>query len=73
MENRDDAHRELKAAARSHRSPNGEIQARLTASVRPDASDVAALLARIRQRHEAVGPADLSEAALPMLRDAGRP
>ena len=68
----DDVHRELKAAAaRNHRSLNGEILARLTASVRP--GDVATLLERIRQRHEAVGPLDLTEAALRDLRNAGRP
>jgi len=70
----DDLHRELKAAAaRNHRSLNGEILARLTASVRPGAADVTALLARIRQRHESLDPIDLSEAALRELRNAGRP
>ncbi|MCY3914078.1 MAG: Arc family DNA-binding protein [Chloroflexi bacterium] len=69
----DDLHRELKAAAaRNHRSLNGEILARLTASVRPGTADVTALLARIRQRRETLGPIDLSEATLRELRNAGR-
>lgn len=70
----EDVHRELKeAAARNHRSLNGEILARLTASVRPGGGDVAVLLARIRRRHEELGPIDVSEATLRELRDDGRP
>ena len=66
-------HRELKAAAkRNHRSLNGEILARLAASVRPGAIDAAALLERIRRRHETLGPVDLDEATLCELRDQGR-
>ena len=67
-------HRELKSAAsRNHRSLNGEILARLTASVRPEPVDVQALLERIRLRREGIGRVDLSEKALREMRDAGRP
>ena len=70
----DHLHRELKAAAeRNHRSLNGEILARLAASVRPVALDVDELLERVRRRNAAVGPLDLSEASLRELRNAGRP
>ena len=70
----DDLHQELKAAAeRNHRSLNGEILARLAASVLPVAVDVDELLERVRLRNAAVGPLDLSEASLRELRDAGRP
>ncbi len=66
-------HRELKAAARrNHRSLNGEILARLTASVRPGPVDPEALLERIRRRHAGLGPVDLDEATLRGLRDKGR-
>ena len=70
----DHLHRELKSAAsRNHRSLNGEILARLTASVRTEPVDVQALLKRIRLRREGVGHVDLSEKALREMRDAGRP
>ena len=73
MEIRDDMYRELKAAAaRIHRSPNGQLLARLTASAHHGAGDVTALLAQIRQRHTALGSVDISEAALRELRNAGR-
>ena len=66
-------HQDLKAAAkRSHRSLNGEILARLAASVRPQPVDAAALLERIRRRHEALEPIDLTEKRLRRLRDEGR-
>lgn len=66
-------HRDLKAAAkRSHRSLNGEILARLAASVRPQPVDAATLLERIRRRHETLGPIDLNEKRLRRLRDEGR-
>ena len=56
----DDLHRELKAAAeRNHRSLNGEILSRLTASIRPAAIDPIALLDRIQRRHRTLGPIDL--------------
>ena len=70
----DQLHRELKAAAiRNHRSLNGEILSRLTASVRGEAVDSATLLARIKARHETIGQADLGEESLRKMRDAGRP
>lgn len=69
----EELHRELKAAARrGHRSLNGEILARLAASVRPQPVDAAALLERIRRRHEALGPIDLNERTLRRLRNEGR-
>ena len=69
----EELHRELKAAAkRSHRSVNGEILARLAASVRPGPVDAAALLERIQRRHEALAPIDLDENTVRRLRDEGR-
>ena len=73
MEARGDMHHQLKPAGRNNRSLNRERLARLTASVRPGAGDVEALLARIRRRHRNLGPLDLSEAKLRELRDDGRP
>ena len=70
----DELHRELKSAAsRNHRSLNGEILARLTASVRGEPSDPEAILERIRARYESVGEIDLSPEAIREMRDAGRP
>ena len=70
----EDVHRELQAAAnRNHRSLNGEILARLTASVRSEPVDIQALLERIRLRREAIGHIDTSENTLREMRDAGRP
>ena len=70
----DELHRELKSAAiRNHRSLNGEILARLTASVRGQPVDPEALLARIRLRHETLGGTDLDEKTLREMRDSGRP
>ena len=67
-------HRDLKAAAnRNHRSLNGEILARLTASVRSNQIDARVLLERIQRRHELLGPVDLSDNVIRELRDAGRP
>ncbi len=67
-------HRELKAAAiRNHRSLNGEIIARLSASVREEPMDPQTLLARIKARHETIGQVDLSEENLRKMRDEGRP
>ncbi|MYA34526.1 MAG: Arc family DNA-binding protein [Gemmatimonadales bacterium] len=66
-------HRELKeAAARNHRSLNGEIIARLTASVDSAPLDVEALLDRIARRHETLGAIDLSPDNVRRLRDEGR-
>ena len=70
----DQLHRELRSAAiRNHRSLNGEILSRLSASVRGEPVDSETLLERIRLRHETVGPVDLSEENLRKLRDTGRP
>ena len=70
----DSLHKELKsAAARNHRSLNGEILARLSASVNPQPLDVEALLDRVRQRRQLIGDIDLSEKNLRSLRDTGRP
>ena len=70
----EDVHRELKEAARrNHRSLNGEILARLTASVRSNQIDARVLLERIQRRHELLGPVDLSDNVIRELRDAGRP
>ncbi len=61
----DSLHREIKAAAkRNHRSLNGEILARLAASLRPAPVDAVGLLERIGRRHRTLGPLDLDEAAL---------
>ena len=66
-------HRELKeAAVRNHRSLNGEIIARLEASVRTKPLDVEAFVRRVQRRYETLGPVDLSEENLRRLRDAGR-
>lgn len=73
METRGDMQHQLKAAGRNNRSLNRERLARLTASVRPGADAVEALLARIRRRHRDLGPLDVSEATLRDLRDEGRP
>ena len=70
----DHLRRELVSAAnRNHRSLNGEIIARLTASVRGEPVDVEPLLERIRLRHKTLGPVDFSEDTLREMRDAGRP
>lgn len=70
----DDLHQELKSAAeRNHRSLNGEILARLTASMRPSSVNVDELLDRIGRRRTTIGSIDLSETALRELRNAGRP
>ena len=67
-------HQELKAAARrNHRSLNGEILARLAASVRGGPVDARALLDRIQRRHAGLGAIDVDDAALRELRSAGRP
>ena len=69
----EDLHRELKAAAkRNHRSLNGEILARLSASARPVPIEAATLLERIRRRNRALGPVALDEPTLNRLRDEGR-
>ena len=67
-------HRELKSAASlNHRSLNGEILARLTASVRGATVDTAELLERIRRQRDALGNIDVSDETIREMRDAGRP
>jgi len=67
-------HQALKhAAERSHRSLNGEILARLEASVRMSTVDVDALLARIEARRARSHVPDLTTDELRALKEAGRP
>ncbi len=69
----EDVHWELKEAARrNHRSLNGEVVARLTASVRSSQIDARAMLERIQKQHKLLKPVDLSDEAIRELRDAGR-
>jgi plasmid stability protein len=69
-----DVHAALReAAVRNHRSINGEILARLEASVRPEAVDLDALLLRIRERGSQTRLASLDDDAIHALTDAGRP
>lgn len=61
----DELHVELKSAAkRNHRSLNGEILARLTASVGPPPVDRDELLKRIEERRRESGPVDVAEDAI---------
>ena len=70
----EDVHRELKSAAsRNHRSLNGEILERLTASVRGNTVDTAELMERIRRRWEDIGEIDVSNETINELKNAGRP
>ena len=70
----DQLHDEIReAAARNHRSVNGEILARLEESVQHPITDVESLLERIRRRREEIGELDLSEETLRELKNAGRP
>lgn len=70
----DDLHAHLKSAAkRNHRSLNGEILARLTASVGPPPVDRAELLERIKREREAAGPLGLDNETITELKNAGRP
>ncbi len=69
----EDVHRKLKEAARrNHRSLNGEIVTRLTASVNSNQLDAQAMLKRIRQQQKFLKPVDLSDDVTRELRDAGR-
>jgi len=69
----EELHRELKASARrNHRSLNGEILARLAASVRTAPVEAAVLLERIRRRNRALGPVNLDERAFERVRDEAR-
>jgi plasmid stability protein len=66
-------HEALKEAAeRNHRSLNGEVLARLEASVRPTPMDVDTLLARVRARKTRLGSLELQEDGLRALKDQGR-
>lgn len=70
----DQLHQELRsAAARNHRSLNGEILARLTESLRGDPIDPESLLRRIRSRHGTFANPDLSDEVILEMRNAGRP
>ena len=70
----DDVHTALKdAASRNHRSLNGEILARLDASVPRDGADPKEILKRIQQRYEEIGPIDLDDETIRELKNAGRP
>jgi hypothetical protein len=62
-----------KAAERSHRSLNGEILARLEASVGTSTVDVDVLLSRVHARKGRIGPVKLDEDELRGLKETGRP
>ncbi len=67
-------HRALKRAARkNHRSLNGEVLARLEASLAPPTVDIDSLLARIAERRARTPVPDLDPAELKRLRESGRP
>jgi len=66
-------HEALKEAAeRNHRSLNGEILARLEASLQPSTVDVEGLLARIHARQERLGSLHLGDEELRALKGKGR-
>ncbi len=62
-----------RAAARNHRSLNGEVLARLEASIRPTAVAAEAVLARVASRSSSLRLPPLEEEVLKVLKDAGRP
>ncbi len=62
-----------RAAARNHRSLNGEVLARLEASIRPPAVTAEAVLARVARRRSSLRLPPLEEEVLKVLKDAGRP
>ncbi len=67
-------HEALKRAAqRSHRSLNGEILARLEASLGTSTVDVEVLLGRIRERRARSSVPDLDAGELRALKELGRP
>ncbi|MGD2121761.1 MAG: Arc family DNA-binding protein [Gemmatimonadota bacterium] len=67
-------HKVLKnAAERNHRSLNGEILARLEASVAPALLDVDGLLARVEARRARTGILELDGPLLRELKSEGRP
>ncbi len=62
-----------RAAARNHRSLNGEVLARLEASIRPAAVGAEAVLASVANRSSSLRLPALEEDLLKALKDAGRP
>ena len=62
-----------RAAARNHRSLNGEVLARLEASIRPAAAGAERVLARVASRSSSLRLPSLEENLLKALKDAGRP
>ena len=67
-------HRALKRAAeQNHRSLNGEILARLEASLGMRTVDVEGLLVRIQARRARTDISKLDESELQVLKQAGRP
>lgn len=67
-------HQALKRAAeRRHRSLNGEILARLEASMGVTTVDVEALLARVEERRARSSIPHLNADGLRVLKEAGRP
>lgn len=62
-----------RAAERNHRSMNGEILARLEASIRPTAVSAEGVLARVAARRAGLCLPALGEDLLSDLKDAGRP
>lgn len=66
-------HLELKAAAtRNHRSLNGEILARLTASFRASLASTEALLSEVEQIRSAIDPIALTPEEIRALKNEGR-
>jgi plasmid stability protein len=62
-----------RAAERNNRSLNGEILARLEASVRPAAAGAERVLARVEARDVGAGLVGLSDDLLRELKSTGRP
>jgi len=62
-----------RAAARNHRSLNGEVLARLEASIRPVAMGAERVLARVAKRRSSLCLPALEDDLLKALKDAGRP
>ena len=62
-----------RAAARNHRSLNGEVLSRLEASLRPAAVGAERVLARVASRSSSLRLPALEEDLLKALKDSGRP
>ena len=62
-----------RAAVRNHRSLNGEVLARLEASIRPAAIGAEVVLARVASRSPSLRLPALDEDLLEALKGAGRP